>query len=87
VKTSREQIKTDIMEQVRNEVQDTLLHHAPDHWQEKELDLIETAVLDHTRLVLDALSISELQWPGALDQHIEQAVAETKRLIHERGDS
>jgi hypothetical protein len=82
--TLKEQTAEDITQQVRNEIEDTLLMHAPDHWQEEELDRIEENVLSHTRQVVDALSTSELQSAGALDRHIEQAVAETKRLIHER---
>jgi hypothetical protein len=80
----REQTITDIVQQVENELDDTLSMHAPLHWQDVELDAIAAEAVAHTRLVLEALSATELQSPGALDRHIAQAVAETKRLIHER---
>jgi hypothetical protein len=81
---SRKEFTADIIQQVQNEVQNTLLHSAPLEWKDEELEQIEEQVLDHTRIVLDALSIGELQSRGALDRHIEQANAETMRLIHDR---
>src|SRR5438105_890077 len=68
----------DVVAQVRNEIQDTLLHHAPDDWPEKTLDEIEQLVLDHTHRLIDF----KPRW--ATEKHIAWAVGETKRLIHER---
>jgi hypothetical protein len=78
---TRDEIESDIVQQVRNEIQEVLLLHAPPTWPDDRLDDIEKQVLDHTRLVLDALSANELQSAGALQSHIVQAVAEVKRLI------
>jgi hypothetical protein len=82
---TREQLEKDIVQQVRNEVQEVLLLHAPPTWPDDRLDDIEKQVLDHTRLVLDALSANELQSAGALQNHIFQAIAETKRVIRMGG--
>jgi hypothetical protein len=84
-KMTRKQMTDDIIQQVSNEIE-TVLLHAPDQWTDEELENVEKTVLDHTRVVLDAVSSSELQSQGALDRHIEQAVAETKRLLHNRSD-
>jgi hypothetical protein len=78
---TRDQLESDIVQQVQNEVDDTLLMHAPTTWSDERLDGIEKQVLDHTQLVLDALSTSELQSQGALKTHIVHAIAETKRMI------
>jgi hypothetical protein len=73
--------ESDILHQVRNEVQDALLRHAPLKWPDECLEVIEEKVLDHTKMILAALSTNELRSPGALRTHITQAVAQTKRLI------
>ncbi len=78
---SRDQIEADIIQQVGNATEEALLLHAPVNWPNERLDEIEEEVLAHTRLVLDSLSASELQSEGALAAHIDQAVAETRRLI------
>jgi hypothetical protein len=82
--TYREQATQNIIQQVSNEIEDTLLHHAPLQWQDEALEAIEEEVLRHTRFILDAIATSELNWPGALRLHIANGVADTKRLIHER---
>jgi hypothetical protein len=78
---TRDQLESDIVQQVRNEVDDALLQYAPTTWSEERLDEIEKHVLNHTQLVLDALSTSELQSQGALQTHICHAIAEAKRII------
>ena len=78
---TREQLESDIVQQVQNEVDDTLLMHAPTTWSDERLDEIEENILDHTRLVLDTLSTDELRSPGALQYHIVLATAQTKRII------
>ena len=80
--TAREQTIQDFTQQAQNEIQDSLSQHSPDHWENEELDKIEAEVLDRTRLVLEALSATELNSQDALDQNIEQSVAEAKHLIH-----
>jgi hypothetical protein len=82
---TRGDFEDDILEQVKTEIQETILHDAPESWSKEHRDAISENVLDHTRLVLDALSSTELQSEGALRSHIAQAIAETKRLIHRGG--
>lgn len=74
-------MESDILQQVRNEVQEALLFHAPTTWADERLEAVEERILDHTRLVLAALSMNELRSAGALRTHIAQAGADTKRLI------
>ena len=80
---TRNQLEADIVQQIQNDVQEALLLHAPTTWSDERLDHIEQQVLDHTRLVLDALSTVELQSEGALRTHIGQAVADTKRILRQ----
>jgi len=79
--TTRAKIESDFVQQVRNEVQEALLHHAPLKWPDERLEVIEDKVLDNTKMVLAGLSTNELRSPGALRTHIAQAVADTKRHI------
>ncbi len=69
----------DILQQVSNEVQETLLHHAPDQWTDEELDEIEQQVLNHIQGLLDQ---HEPLW--TLQEFIARAARETKRLIYQR---
>jgi hypothetical protein len=82
---SRDQIESDIIHQVRNEIQQTILLHVPDSWSDDRCDAVEESALDHTRHVLAALSNSEVQSAGALQIHIAQAIAETKSIIRTGG--
>jgi hypothetical protein len=77
----RHKIESDILSQVRNEVQETLLLHAPLRWPDERLEVIEDEVLDRTKMVLAGLITNQLRSPGALRTQIAQAVADTKRLI------
>jgi arabinogalactan endo-1,4-beta-galactosidase len=81
----REEIESDIIDQVRNEIEDALLQNAPNSWSDERCEAVEEHVLDHTRLVLAALSTKEIQSAGALQAHIVQAIAETKRIIRMGG--
>jgi len=78
----RDQLEAASLQQISNEVEDTLLMQAPEDWSDEQCEGVEERVLDHTRLVLSALSTLELRSSGALRTHICQAIAETKRLIH-----
>ena len=77
-------LEDDILQQVGNEIQETLLLHAPENWSDERLEAIEEEVVQNTRAALDTLSTEELQSPGVLRLHIAQAVADAKKLIHER---
>ena len=79
--TTRKTIESDILQQVRNEVQEALLHHASLKWPDRRLVAIEDKVLDNTKMALAALSTDTLRSAGALRTHIAEAVAQTKRLI------
>lgn len=82
---TRGEIEADIVQQVQNEIQEAILHHAPESWTPENRDAVQETILDHTRLVLDALRTNELQSAGALRSHIAQAIADTKRLIRQGG--
>jgi hypothetical protein len=77
----RHKIESDILHQVRNEVQEALLLHAPLKWPDERLEVIEERVLNHAKMVVTALSTNDLRSPGALRTYIARAVADTKRLI------
>ncbi len=78
---SRPKNESDILHQVRNEVQETLLLHGLLKWPDGRLEAIEEKVLDNTKVILTGLSTDKLWSPGTLQTHIGQAVADTKRLI------
>ena len=79
----RDELTADILQQIANEVQETLLFNAPKGWPTERLEEIEEEIVAHSRHVLDALTIQELSSAGALRVHIGGAVAETKRLVHQ----
>jgi hypothetical protein len=73
------------MEQVRYQVQEAIFLTAPESWSRETREAVEETVLAETRMILDALSATELQSAGALQSHISRAIAETKRLVHVGG--
>jgi hypothetical protein len=79
---SRNEFESDILQQVRSEVQEAILLSAPESWSQERHDAVEEAVLADTRMILDALSATELQSASALQIHIGRAIAEAKRLVH-----
>jgi hypothetical protein len=82
---SRGEIESDILQQVRDEVWEAIVLHAPQSWSQARREAVEESVLAETRLVLDALSTNELRSSGALRSHIGRAIDETKRLIRQGG--
>jgi len=83
-KTQREQWESDVVQQVRNEVQETILLHSPGNWSNEQCEKIEESIMAHTKNVVSALATSELMSADALKDQIETAVAKTKLLICER---
>lgn len=79
---SRSEFESDILNQVRSEVQKGILHTARESWSQERHDAVEESVLAETRMILDALSATELQSASALQIHIGRAIAETRRLVH-----
>lgn len=79
-KTVRDRIEADLLQQVGNEIEDTLILFAPTHWQYETCEEIERQVLDQTRTELLAQTDAQLQSRGALRRHINNAVRTTKRL-------
>ena len=51
-------------------------------WSRENREAVEETVLAETRMILDALSSTELQSGAALQSHISRAIAQTKRLVH-----
>ena len=84
IRIDRAAIEDDILQQVGHEVQEALLMYAPEQWTDEDLDAIEEKVTKHTRLVMAALTTDEIQSAGALRRHIANAIADAKKLIHER---
>lgn len=82
---SRSEFESDILQQVRCEVQEAILLTAPKSWSREKCEAVEESVVAESRMILDALSTSELQSSRALQSHISRAIAETKRLIHSGG--
>lgn len=79
--TVRGDIEADVVQQVANEVQETILRHAPETWSNERCEEVEEAVLSHTRSVISALTADELRSSAALHHHIEAAIAETKAVL------
>lgn len=82
---SRSEIESDILQHVRNEIQEAIHLYTPESWSQERREAVEESALADTRMILDALSINELQSAGALRTHIGRSIAETKRLIHQGG--
>jgi hypothetical protein len=82
---TRSEFESDILQQVRCEVQEAILLAAPKSWSREKCEAVEESVLAETQMILDALSTTELQSAGALRTHIGRAIAETKRLVHQGG--
>jgi hypothetical protein len=82
---SRNDIESDILEQVRDEIREAMLLHAPHSWKQNRREAVEEGVLAESRMILEALSTSELRSAGALRTHIGRAIDETKRLIRQGG--
>jgi hypothetical protein len=81
----RNEFESDILQQVRHEVQEVILSNAPESWSREKREAVEETVLADTRMILDALSTTELQSVGALRTHNSRVIAETKRLIQQGG--
>jgi hypothetical protein len=77
----RGQLERDILQQAENEVEQALLLHASPSWSDGQCEAVEQAVLNNMKIMLAALSTSELQLPGAARLQISRAVAETERMI------
>lgn len=76
--TKREELINDIIQQVRNGIQDTLLLHAPDEWQDEGCDAVEHQALDSTRRVLAQFNIMQLRSTRAVPTL--QAIAASLRM-------
>ena len=85
ISASRSEFESDILQQVRSEVHDTILLAAPKSWSREGRDAVEESVLAETRMILDALTGTELQSAGALRIHIGRAIAEVTRLVRSGG--
>jgi hypothetical protein len=80
--TARDETESDVLQQVRNYVQETILLHAPPMWSNEQCEEVEENIMAHTKAIVSALTTQELNSTTALQRHIDEAVAETKRLIH-----
>jgi hypothetical protein len=78
----RERMSRDIIQQVRNAVQDELAG-ASASFEFEDLEQIEESVMSHTQQVVDALSYDEMQSKRGLSLHVENACIDTTRRINE----
>jgi hypothetical protein len=79
--SARKVLESDILQQVRNAIGDTLLLHAPESWADSRLNQIEKLVLKSAKANLTASTDDELRSNKALEGAITQAVAKTRSLI------
>ena len=82
----RQQTTADIIQQVRNAVQDELAG-APASLGLEELEGIEESVIANTQRVVDGLSTEAMESEAALPLHIANARLETNRRVNERQPS
>jgi hypothetical protein len=82
--TNTNLFESDIIHQVRNFVEETLLLHAPDCWSDEELFQIEETVLDRTSLALRSFAFAKTPSLDPTRLFIEAAVETTKHLIGEK---
>jgi hypothetical protein len=82
-KSRREILTDDIRDQIRRAVREELAD-AVQPLAKEDCEAIETEILLHTNLVLDAASTSELASEGAKLSHILNVRADTSRLIRQR---
>jgi hypothetical protein len=78
----REQLTADVIDRVRQAIQEELAG-APQAINADDQEEINRTILDHTRRVVEALSIDEMGSEGALLSHIANARTETNRRIRE----
>jgi hypothetical protein len=78
----RAKLTADILQQVRNAVQDELAD-APESFGFEELESIEEIVLSDSQHIVEALSVQEMQSERALVAHIARARTSANRLIRE----
>jgi len=68
----------------RNEIQDTILHHAPDSYSWEDCDEVEKIVLSHAKQTISTLTVEHLRCLSYMNCLIAEAAGETKRLMHSR---
>lgn len=68
----------------RNEIQDTILHHAPDSFSWEDCDRVEELVLAEATRVVATLTPDLLRNVRYMNHLIDDAVAETMRLLRSR---
>lgn len=78
----RKEMTADILERVQGAVREEL-DGAPQAINAKDQEEIERMILNHTQLVVDALSTEEMGSEGALLSHIANARTDTNRQIRE----
>jgi hypothetical protein len=80
------------LQHYRNEIQDTILHHAPDSFTWDECDEVEGLALAEAKRVVATLTPVLLRNVRYMNKLIDDAVAETIRLCgpgneHEDGET
>jgi hypothetical protein len=75
--------RQDIITEIEKELDD-LLAAAPEDLSEKARKAIKEESIAHTKHVLDALTIQELQSAGAYNRFLESTLAEARMRKHLR---
>lgn len=83
---SREQLKSDLVQQIANEVQEVIGLHSPKHWGDEPCEQVEREVLDKARKALSAMTIEELRSPDTRRKQRQVATTHTRRLLDDRND-
>ncbi len=79
----REALIAEIVEDVQHEIED-VLNSAPDSLTDDDRESIKDEVLQHSRLVTDALSLNELENEGARWSHVRSANTTAEHLVNVR---
>ena len=67
----------------RNEIQDTILHHAPDSFSWEDCDQVEGKVLSDAKKTVSTLTVDLLKSLRYMNCLIDNAVAETRSLLRQ----
>ena len=68
----------------RNEIQDTILRHAPDHFSWDDCDQVEEQVLSQAKKTISTLTIDLLKSLRYMNHLIDDAAGETRRRLQSR---
>jgi hypothetical protein len=80
--TLREALTRQALEYMRGEYKDALATFCPENWEPERIEKLVEMQLDHSRHILDAIGIHELQNTAALEHHVGQSIVELRARVH-----